>query len=172
MTDLEVKNSDVVEEEEEEVEKASIVVFSGDMDKVMGAFIMANGAAAFDIEVTMFFTFWGLKSIQKGNLTGKSFFGRMLGLMNRGGTERLGPSKLNFGGIGRWMFKKMMKKHNVTPLSELVKQSQELGVKLIACEMSMNVMEIAKEDLIDGVELGGVASFIAVASESKFSLFI
>ncbi len=154
------------------VEKASIVVMSGDMDKVMGAFIIANGAAAFDMQVSMFFTFWGLKAIQKGNLTGKGVMGRMLGLMNRGGIDRLGPSKLNFGGMGRVMFKMMMKKRKVMPLPEMLKQAQELGVKLTACEMSMNVMEIKKEDLIDGVQIGGVASFIADASESKFSLFI
>ena len=153
-------------------EKASIVVFSGDMDKVMGAFIIANGAAAFDMQVTMFFTFWGLKAIQKGGLTGRGFFGRMLGLMNRGGVERIGPSKFNFGGIGRWMFKTMMRKHNVTPLAELVRQAREQGVHLVACEMSMNVMEIGQEHLIDGVEIAGVATYIAEASESKFSLFI
>ena len=153
-------------------EKASIIVMSGDMDKVMGAFIIATGAAAFDIQVSMFFTFWGLKAIQKGNLTGKGLMGRMLGVMNRGGIDRLGPSRLNMGGMGRWMFKKMMKKHKVTTLPALLKQAQELGVKLTACEMSMNVMEIKKEDLIDGVKIGGVASYIADASESKFSLFI
>lgn len=153
-------------------EKASIIVMSGDMDKVMGAFIIASGAAAFDLQVSMFFTFWGLKAIQKGNRTGKGLMGKMLGVMNRGGIDRLGPSKLNMGGLGRWMFKKMMKKHNVTSLPVLLKQAQELGVKLTACEMSMNVMEIKKEDLIDGVQIGGVASFIADASESKFSLFI
>lgn len=154
------------------VEKASIVVMSGDMDKIMGAFVIATGAAAFDMEVSMFFTFWGLKAIQKGNLTGKSAMGKMLGVMNRGGIERLGPSRFNFGGLGRWMFKKMMKSHQVTPLSELLHKAQELGVRFTACEMSMNVMEIRKEDLIDGVKIGGVASFIADASESKFSLFI
>jgi peroxiredoxin family protein len=154
------------------VEKVSLVIMSGDMDKVMGAFIIANGAAAFDMEVTMFFTFWGLKAIQKGNLTGKSFFGKMLGMMNRGGIDRIGPSRFNFGGIGRWMFKHMMGNHNVTPLPKMLEQAQELGVKLVACEMSMNVMEIAKEDLVDGVGIGGVATFIAEASESKIQLFI
>jgi peroxiredoxin family protein len=158
--------------EEDAVEKASIVVFSGDMDKVFGAFIIANGAAAFDMKVTMFFTFWGLKALQKGNLTGKSPMGRMLGLMNRGGADRIGPSRFNFGGIGRWMFKKMMNRRKVMPLPAMIKQAQELGVRFVACEMSMNVMEIRREDLIDGVELGGVATFIAEASESKFSLFI
>lgn len=153
-------------------EKASIIVMSGDLDKVMGAFIIANGAAAFDMEVTMFFTFWGLKAIQKGNLTGRSLMGRMLGLMNRGGVEAIGPSRLNMGGMGRWMFKKMMKAKKVTPLAALVRQAKEQGVRLVACEMSCNVMEIGKEDFIDGVEMGGVATFIAEASESKFSLFI
>jgi peroxiredoxin family protein len=153
-------------------DKASLIVMSGDMDKVMGAFIIANGAAAFDMKVTMFFTFWGLKAIQKGNLTGKSLMGRMLGVMNRGGLDAIGPSRLNMGGMGRWMFKKMMKNHNVTPLPVLVKQAQEQGVRLVACEMSCNVMEIDKKDFIDGVELGGVATFISEAMESKFSLFI
>jgi peroxiredoxin family protein len=153
-------------------EKASIIVMSGDMDKVMGAFIIANGAAAFDMKVTMFFTFWGLKAIQKGNLTGKSVMGRMLGVMNRGGVDAIGPSRLNMGGMGRWMFKKMMKNHNVTPLATLVKQAQEQGVRLVACEMSCNVMEIGKSDFIEGVEMGGVATFIAEAMDSKFSLFI
>jgi peroxiredoxin family protein len=153
-------------------DKASIIVMSGDMDKVMGAFIIANGAAAFDMKVTMFFTFWGLKAIQKGNLTGKSVMGRMLGVMNRGGVDAIGPSRLNMGGMGRWMFKKMMKNHNVTPLATLVKQAQEQGVRLVACEMSCNVMEIGKSDFIEGVEMGGVATFIAEAMDSKFSLFI
>jgi len=153
-------------------EKVSMIVFSGDMDKVMAAFIIANGAAAFDMQVSMFFTFWGLKAIQKGNLTGKGLMGRMLGLMNRGGIDRLGPSKFNFGGMGRWMFKKMMKKRNAASLDTLMKQAREQGVRMIACEMTCSVMEIGKEDFIDGVEMGGVATFIAEASESKFSLFI
>jgi peroxiredoxin family protein len=145
---------------------------SGDMDKVMGAFIIATGAAAFDMQVSMFFTFWGLNAISKGHFTGKGVMGKMLGVMNRGGIDRLNPSRLSFGGMGRWMFKRMMKQRKVTPLPELLKQAQELGVKFTACEMSMNVMEIKKQDLIDGVQIGGVASFIADASESKFSLFI
>ena len=153
-------------------EKVSLIVMSGDMDKVMGAFIIANGAAAFDMQVTMFFTFWGLKAIQRGNLTGRGFFGRMLGVMNRGGIDRIGPSRFNFGGIGRWLFKTMMKSKNVTPLPRLLEQAREQGVRLVACEMSMNVMEIGKGDLIDGVEIGGVATFIAEASESKIQLFI
>ena len=156
----------------EENEKCTIVVFSGDMDKVFAAFIIATTAAAMGMETTMFFTFWGLKAIQKGNVTGKGFFGRMLGLMNRGGIDRLGPSRFNFFGLGRWMFKKMMGNHNVTPLPKLLEQAQQQGVRFIACEMSVNVMEIDKDDFIDGVTMGGVGSFIAEASESKIQLFI
>ena len=96
--------------------KATIVVFSGEMDKVFAAFIIATGAAASGMDVTMFFTFWGLNAIQKGNHTGKGFLGKMIGLMNRGGIERLGPSRFNFGGIGRELFKKMMKDKNVVGL--------------------------------------------------------
>jgi peroxiredoxin family protein len=89
--------------------KLSMVVLSGDLDKVMAAFIIATGAAASGMEVTMFFTFWGMKAIQKdGIMTGKSLFGRMLGMMNRGGLKAIGPSRLNMGGMGRWMFKLMM----------------------------------------------------------------
>ena len=100
---------------ETDAKKCSIVVFSGDMDKVMAAFIIATTAAAMGRETSMFFTFWGLKAIQKGNPTGQGLFGKMLGLMNRGGIDRIGPSRLNFGGIGRWLFKKMMKDKGSPP---------------------------------------------------------
>ncbi len=157
----------------EEKKKASMVVFSGDMDKVMAAFIIATGAAAMGYETTMFFTFWGLKAIQKGNRTGKGFFGKMLGLMNRGGIDRIGPSRFNFGGIGRWMFKKMMRDKGVTPLAELRQTAIDLGVKLLACQMSMDVMEISREDLIDEVtDVVGVATFIGEAGDSQINLFI
>ncbi len=152
--------------------KCTILVFSGDMDKVFAALIIATGAAAAGMETTMFFTFWGLKAIQKGNLTGKGFFGRMLGLMNRGGINNIGPSRFNFGGIGRWMFKKMMRDKKVASLPELLAMAQELGVRLIACNMSMGVMEITPNDLIEGVKMGGVATFMKEASESDVSLFI
>src|SRR5574341_1829811 len=99
--------------------KLSMIVHSGDMDKVMAAFIVATGAAASGMEVVMFFTFWGLKAIQTGTTTGKGLFGRMAGLMNRGGLDAIGPSRLNFGGLGRWMFKQMMKQKGVNSLTEL-----------------------------------------------------
>ncbi len=153
--------------------KLTMVVFNGDMDKVFAAFIIATGAAASGMDVTMFFTFWGLKAIQKGNLTGKGFLGKMIGLMNRGGIERIGPSRFNFGGIGRGLFKKMMKDKNVVGLSELLETAIDLDVKLYACKMSMDVMEIAQEDLIDKVSgFMGVAGYIKEASESGVTLFI
>jgi len=157
----------------EKKNKLTMVVLSGDMDKVMAAYIIANGAAAAGTEVVMFFTFWGIKAIQKGNLTGKSVFGRMLGVMNRGGLDAIGPSRLNMGGMGRWMFKLMMKKHGVTPLTELRDSAIALGVKLIPCEMSMNVMEIDCDDLIpEAQEPVGVATMLEHANESGVQFFI
>ena len=153
--------------------KATIVVFSGDMDKVFAALIMATGAAAAGMDTTLFFTFWGLNAVKKGNFTGKGLFGRMMGVMNRGGINRIGPSKFNFGGIGRWMFKKMMRDKGVTPLDELLELAVDLGVKLLACKMSMDVMEVTKDDLIDEVEdVVGVATYMKHAAESEVTLFI
>ena len=156
----------------EEKKKCSIVVFSGDMDRVMGAFIIATTAAAMDMETTMFFTFWGLQAIKKKTGTGKSLFGRMLSMFLKD-IDGIGPSKMNFGGMGRWMFKKMMKDQNVTTLPELRQMAVDLDVKLLACQMSMEVMEIGKEDLIDEVaDAVGAATFIAEAQDSQIQLFI
>lgn len=157
----------------EEKNSAAIVLFSGDMDKVFAAFTIATGAAAAGMETTLFCTFWGLKAIQKGNLTGKGFMGKMIGLMNRGGLKRLNPSKFSFSGMGRIMFSKMMRDKGVSPLSELLATANELGVHLLACKTSMDVMEIKREDLIDEVEaVVGVATFIKEAAQSKVQLFI
>ena len=151
----------------------TIIVMSGDMDKVMAAFNIAIGAAAAGKETAMFFTFWGLKAIQKGNYTGKSFFGRMMSIINRGGINRIGPSHFNFWGLGRWMFKQMMKNHKITPLEELRQMAIDLGVKFWPCQMSMEVMEIKKEDLIDAAgEVCGVASMLEMADRSRQTLFI
>lgn len=153
--------------------KATLVVFSGDMDKVFAALIIATGAAASGMDVTIFYTFWGLKAIQKGNRTGQTFLGKMMGVMNRGGIERIGPSRFNMGGAGRTMFKKMMKDKKVVGLTELLETALELDVKMYACKMSMDVMEITEADLIPGVcGLMGVAGYIKEASESEVTLFI
>lgn len=153
--------------------KATIIVLSGDMDKVFAAFILASGAAAAGMETTLFFTFWGLKAIQRGNPTGSSFMGKMMGRLNRGGLERLGPSKFNFGGMGRGMFKKMMAAKGVASLEELRQACIDLGVHFLACKMSMDVMEIIREDLIPEVEeVVGVARAIKDANESSINYFI
>ena len=157
----------------EQKNKATILVFSGDFDKVFAAYSIATGAAASGMEVVMFHTFWGLKAIQKGNLTGKGFFGRMLGLMNRGGLETIGPSRFNFGGLGRWMFKRMMKAKGAASLQELQDAAIALGVQIIPCGLSMDVMEICKDDcLVQCQTPAGVATFIQHAAESRLTLFI
>src|SRR4030042_1196835 len=150
-----------------------IVQLSGDFDKVFAGFTLASASAAAGMPTTIFFTFWGLKAIQKGNLTGKGFMGRMVGLLNRGGLERRGPSKFNFGGMGRWMFKKMMAAKGVTTLTELRQACIDLGVHFLACKMSMDVMEIKREDLIPEVEdVAGAATATKIAADSSVQYFI
>jgi peroxiredoxin family protein len=158
---------------EEKKKKLSMIIFSGDMDKLFAAFVIATGAAASNMDVTMFFTFWGLRALKKKARTGKSLFGRLLGLFYGGDINRASPSKMSFGGIGRWMFKKMMKAKNVPSLAELRKMAIDLGVKLYGCQMSMAVMEIPKETMIDEVaQCVGVATFIEQAQQSDVTLFI
>ncbi len=164
----------VVKNEKATKNKLTMVVLSGDMDKVMAAYIIATGAAASGMEVTMFFTFWGMKAIQKsGTMSGKSLFGKMLGMMNRGGLDAIGPSRLNMGGMGRWMFKLMMKQKGATPLPELYEMAVELGVKMMPCQMSMDVMEYDPKDFQDNVTAPiGVATMLEEAAESKIQFFI
>lgn len=153
--------------------RTTLIVLSGDMDKVMAAFLIATGAAAMGHQVTMFFTFWGFKAIQTGALTGKGLFGRMLGLMNRGGINRIGPSRFNFGGIGRWLFKKMMKDAGATPLDQLLQLAIDLGVKLVPCQMTMDVMQIGAQALIPAAQApAGVAAMLEIAEQSEVNLFI
>jgi peroxiredoxin family protein len=153
--------------------KATLVLMSGDFDKVFAAFTIGIATAAAGMDTTIFVTFWGLKAIQKGNLTGQGLFGRMVGIMNRGGLDVIGPSKFNFGGIGRWMFKKMMKDKKVALLPELRQTLIDLGVHFLACKTSMDVMEIKREDLIDEVEdIVGAATMVKCAAESSVQFFI
>lgn len=154
--------------------KKTIIVFSNDMDKVMASLVIATGAAAMGDEVTMFFTFWGLNVLRdpKKRFSKKSFLEKMFGWMMPKGVEKLPLSKMNFCGIGPKLMKYMMKKKNVQSLPEMLKQAQELGVKLVACSMSMEVMGIKKEELIDGVEIGGVATYLEEASSAGVNLFI
>jgi len=124
--------------------KMTIAVMSGDMDKLFGAFIIATSAAASNMDVTMFFTFWGLRAIKKNERTGKSLMGKMMGIMEGGDINKADPSKYSMGGMGRWMFKKMMGAKKVATLPELRQMALDLGVKFYGCQMSMDVMEISK----------------------------
>lgn len=157
--------------------KKTLIVFSGDYDRVMAAFIIANGAAAMDDEVTMFFTFWGLAALRKpekptGPAAAKSALQKMFSGMLPHHAEKLGLSKFNFGGAGRTMMKKVMKAENVMTVSELIATAQEQGIKMIACTMSMDVLGIGKDQLIDGIEYAGVATYLGEADESNVNLFI
>ncbi|MCC7299846.1 MAG: FAD-dependent oxidoreductase [Verrucomicrobia bacterium] len=150
------------------------VVFSNDFDKAMAAFIIANGAAAAGYEVTLFFTFWGINILRKsGPFTAKkNLIEKMFGLMMPKGPGRLSLSKMHMGGMGLAMIKGIMKHKNVMPLPELIAQAKLSGVKLVVCTMSMDLMGIKKEELIDGVEEGGVAMYVDRLSRSSANLFI
>lgn len=155
-------------------DKKTLIVFSGDLDKAMAAFIIATGAAAMGNEVTMFFTFWGLNILRKAKSVQvkKNFLEKLFGWMMPRGPEKLGLSKMNFAGLGPWMMKLMMRQKNVNTLPELIEQAQALGVKIIACSMSMDIMGIHPEELIDGIEYAGVASYLGEADEANVNLFI
>lgn len=152
----------------------TIVVFSGDMDKVLASFVIANGAAAMGRPVTMFFTFWGLNVLRKTESVNvkKPLVDSMFGMMMPQGVSKLKLSKMNMGGLGTAMMRKVMKDKNIDSLEDLVKKAMENGVKMIACTMSMDVMGITKEELIDGIEFAGVGTYLGDAEESNVNLFI
>ncbi|MWC30783.1 DsrE/DsrF/DrsH-like family protein [Paenibacillus sp. MMS18-CY102] len=154
--------------------KTTIVLFSGDYDKAMAAFIIANGAAAYDHEVTIFTTFWGLNTLRKEGpvQTNKGLLEKMFGWMMPRGANKLGLSKMQMFGMGPKMIKHVIKKHNAMTLPQLIELSQEMGVKLVACTMTMDLLGLQKEELIDGIELGGVAAYLGDASEGNVNLFI
>jgi peroxiredoxin family protein len=155
--------------------KKTIILFSGDYDKAMAAFIIANGAAAMGDDVTIFFTFWGLDVIrksQKTRVSGKSFLQSMFGRMMPRGPGKLGLSKMNFAGLGAPMMKILMKQENAMSLEELIESAREQGVKLVACTMTMDMMGFKKEELLDGVEFMAVAAYLAEADEANVNLFI
>jgi peroxiredoxin family protein len=158
----------------EDNNKATLIVLSGDMDKVFAALIIATGCAAAGMDTTLFFTFWGLNAIKTGKpIKAKGFLGKMMGIINRGGISRLNPSRFSFCGIGRVLFKKMMRDKKVASLEELLQTAIDLDVHLLACKMSMDVMEITRDNLIPEVEdTVGVATFVKEAANSKVQLFI
>lgn len=152
----------------------TLIVFSGDLDKVLASFIIANGAAAMGRPVTMFFTFWGLNALRKADKqpVKKSFMEKMFGAMLPRGSKKLKLSNMNMGGMGTAMMKKIMNDKNVDSLETLMKKAMDQGIKLVACTMSMDVMGIKEEELIDGVELAGVGAYLGDAEESNVNLFI
>ncbi|CAM4004319.1 DsrE/DsrF/DrsH-like family protein [Cohnella lubricantis] len=155
-------------------EKTTIVLFSGDLDKAIAAFIIANGAAAYDHDVTIFFTFWGLNALRKDEAvkTKKGILERAFAWMMPRGPKKLGLSKMNFAGMGPQMIKHVMKKHNALSLPQLIELAQEQGVKLVACTMTMDLLGLQSEELIDGIEYAGVAGYLGDASNAKVNLFI
>ncbi len=154
-------------------DRVTLVIFSGDLDRVLAAFVIATGAAAMGEQVSMFFTFWGLSVLKKGKqLSGKTLFQQMMTVMSPGSSESLPVSKMNYFGVGAKMLRSMMKQKNVSSLEEMIALARELGVRMIACEMSRDVMGIHDSELVGGLECGGVASCLADALKSRTSLFI
>jgi len=157
-------------------DKLSMVVFSGDLDKVLAAFVIATGAVAMGMDVVMFFTFWGtpvLRDRQK-KAGGKDLMGKMFGTMLPKGTGKVRLSKMNMGGMGTAMMKSLMKKKNVASLEEMLDLAGELGVRIYICEMSMGLMGFKREEMIDYPNLSfcGVAKFLGEAKGSTVQLFI
>lgn len=155
-------------------EGASMIVFNGDLDKAIASFIIANGAAASGKKVTMFFTFWGLNVIRKPEKVpvSKSFIGKMFGTMMPRGSRKLSLSKMNMMGMGPKMIRGVMKSGNISSLEELMQSALDQGVEIVACQMSMDLMGIQREELIDGVKIGGVGYYLGKADQSGINLFI
>lgn len=158
-----------------EKEKMSIVMFSGDLDKAIGGFILATTGASMGMDVTMYFTFWGLNIIKKneGSIKSKGLMKKMLNWMNRGGSKRLTISKFNMLGLGTWMIKKLMKETNTPSIDEFIKMAQDMGVKLVPCSTSCGIMGLPEDAFREGVmSLAGAAYFLNEARQSSVVLFI
>ena len=158
-----------------EKEKVTIVVFSGDLDKVYAAFIVATTAASAGKEVSMYFTFWGLNVLRKKRFLFKApkFLQKMFSMMNWGGAERLPLSKFHLFGIGTFFMKFLMKKYNMPKISEMIKLAKELNVRMIPCATTIGVMGMKKEDFIpEADEIAGASTYLSLAVEGKVNLFI
>ncbi|SHM65175.1 MULTISPECIES: DsrE/DsrF/DrsH-like family protein [Gracilibacillus] len=157
-----------------EKKKTTIVLFSGDYDKAMAAYIIANGAAAYDHEVTIFHTFWGLNALRKDEniQVKKGFMEKMFGKMMPRGANKMGLSKMNYAGFGPKMIKDVMKKHNAIPLPNLIEMAQEQDVKLVACTMTMDLLGLQKEELLNDIDYAGVAAYLGDAEDGNVNLFI
>ncbi len=157
-----------------EKKRTTIILFSGDYDKAMAAYIIANGAAAYDHEVTIFHTFWGLNALRKDEPISlkKGFLEKMFAKMMPRGSDKMGLSNMNFAGMGPKMIKHVMKKHNAMSLPNLIELAQEQDIKLIACTMTMDLLGLQQEELLDGIEYAGVAAYLAEAEDGNVNLFI
>jgi len=154
--------------------RTTIVLFSGDYDKAMAAYIIANGAAAYDHQVTIFHTFWGLNALRKEELVPvkKGMLEKVFGKMMPRGADKMGISNMNFGGMGPKMIKHVIKKHNAMTLPQLIELAEEQDVKLVACTMTMDLLGLQQQELMDGIEYGGVAAYLGDAQEGNVNLFI
>ena len=152
----------------------TFIMFSDDLDKALATFVLANGAAATGQKVTIFFTFWGLNVIKKLHKpeTEKDIFGKMFGMMLPSSSKKLKLSKMSMGGIGGKMMRYIMNKKGIDSLESLRQQALENGVEFIACQMSMDVMEVKQEELLDKVTIGGVATYMERADNANVNLFI
>lgn len=165
----------LAELEQSKPERVTIVVLSGDMDRVMAAFIIATGAAAMGMHVTMFFTFWGLNAIRQpgAGTSAKDWLRKMFGWLNKGGAGTLPLSRFNFGGLGAKMMQKVMKDNRMPGVPELMETAKDLGVKFIGCTTTMGLMGISKDTLMDGVDqLAGVSTYLNEARQGAVNLFI
>lgn len=153
--------------------RATLMVLSGDLDKLFAAFSIALGAAANDMQVSMFFTFWGLNALRTGRTySNKDFTEKMVAAMLPSDPSSVPVSKMNMLGIGPVFFKHLMKKKNVQSLPDMIALARETGVRIIACDTSMHVMGIQRSELLPDLDYGGVATYMEVASKSKITLFI
>lgn len=157
-------------------DKLSLIVFSGDLDKVLASFVIATGAVAMGLDVVMFFTFWGTPVLRdkKKAVGGKDFMGKMFGTMLPKGAGGVKLSKMNMGGMGTTMMRTLMKKKNVASIEQLMELAAEFGVRIFVCEMTMDLMGFKREEMVDYPDLTycGVAKFLEEAVESKIQLFI
>jgi len=159
----------------EEKEKLTIVMFSGDLDKALAGFILATTAASMGMEVSMYFTFWGLNIIKKneGAIRSKGLMRKIMNFMNRGGSKRLKLSRFNMLGLGTWMMKRFMKDANMPSIDEFITMAKDMGVELIPCTTTCGVMGLPEDAFRSEADsLAGAAYFLGKACKSKVALFI
>ncbi|ABU57282.1 DsrE/DsrF/DrsH-like family protein [Roseiflexus castenholzii] len=154
-------------------DRLAMVVFSGDLDKAIAALIIATGAASMGLETSMFFTFWGLNAVKKQKIfAGKNLLEQGFTAMLPGGLGQMGLSQMNFFGAGAQIIRKLMRDHGVMSVEELFDLARELGVRMVVCDMSRELLGVHDDELVDGLEHGGVATFLGDATRAKVTLFI